>query len=88
MAQWLIYSVITFCAWRLFIYTGLEQQKEKLYRETAENDWFWGNAFNPRDENLVVKQEGTSLRLNGKKSFCSGATDSDRLLDFSQKSRP
>src|SRR3954468_23742915 len=59
---------------------GSKQQKEKLYRETAENNWFWGNAFNPRDENLVVKQEGTSLRLNGKKSFCSGATDSDRLL--------
>jgi alkylation response protein AidB-like acyl-CoA dehydrogenase len=59
---------------------GSEQQKEKLYRETAENDWFWGNAFNPRDENLVVKQEGNSLRLNGKKSFCSGATDSDQLL--------
>ncbi|MFE4810628.1 acyl-CoA dehydrogenase family protein [Peribacillus simplex] len=59
---------------------GSKQQKEKLYRETAENNWFWSNAFNPRDENLVVKQEGTSLRLNGKKSFCSGATDSDRLL--------
>ncbi|WP_338450049.1 acyl-CoA dehydrogenase family protein [Niallia oryzisoli] len=59
---------------------GSEQQKEKLYRETTENDWFWGNAFNPRDENLIVKQEGTSFRLNGKKSFCSGATDSDQLL--------
>src|SRR3954451_15248216 len=59
---------------------GSEQQKEKFYRETAENDLFWGNAFNPRDENLVVKQDGISLRLNGKKTFCSGAKDSDRLL--------
>lgn len=59
---------------------GTKPQKEKLYRETAENNWFWGNAFNPRDEHLVVKQEGDSWRLNGKKSFCSGATDSDRLL--------
>ncbi|MGE7781016.1 acyl-CoA dehydrogenase family protein [Peribacillus sp. NPDC097264] len=59
---------------------GSKQQKERLYRETAEHDWFWGNAFNPRDQGLVVKQEGNSLRLNGKKSFCSGATDSDRLL--------
>lgn len=59
---------------------GSKQQIEKLYRETADNDLFWGNAFNPRDENLIVKQEGTSLRLNGKKTFCSGAKDSDRLL--------
>ena len=59
---------------------GSKQQREKLYRETAENDLFWGNAFNPRDENLVVTKEGTQWKLNGKKTFCSGAKDSDRLL--------
>jgi alkylation response protein AidB-like acyl-CoA dehydrogenase len=59
---------------------GSKQQREKFYRETAENDLFWGNAFNPRDENLVVTKEGTQWKLNGKKTFCSGAKDSDRLL--------
>jgi alkylation response protein AidB-like acyl-CoA dehydrogenase len=59
---------------------GSQQQKEKLYRETAESNWFWGNAFNPRDEHLIITKEGESWRLNGKKSFCSGASDSDQLL--------
>src|SRR6476660_5333729 len=36
---------------------GSPEQKEKLYREAAENEYFWGNAFNPRDENLTVSKE-------------------------------
>jgi len=59
---------------------GSPQQKEKYYQESAENNWFWGNAFNPLDENLIIEQEGAKWRLNGKKTFCSGANDSDRLL--------
>ncbi|OAH57696.1 MULTISPECIES: acyl-CoA dehydrogenase family protein [Bacillaceae] len=59
---------------------GSQQQKEKLYAETAEKNLFWGNAFNPRDENLLLKKEGSQWLLSGKKSFCSGAKDSDRLL--------
>ncbi|WP_342047316.1 acyl-CoA dehydrogenase family protein [Bacillus sp. OTU530] len=67
------------CLTSVYLY-GSPQQKEKLYRETAENNLFWGNAFNPRDENLIIKQDGTKWRLNGKKTFCSGSRDSDRLL--------
>lgn len=67
------------CLTSIHLY-GSPRQKEKLYRETAENNLFWGNAFNPRDENLVIKQDGTKWRLNGKKTFCSGSKDSDRLL--------
>jgi alkylation response protein AidB-like acyl-CoA dehydrogenase len=59
---------------------GSSQQKEKYYQESAENNWFWGNAFNPLDENLIIEPEGAEWRLNGKKTFCSGANDSDRLL--------
>ena len=59
---------------------GSPKQIEKFETETVENHLFWGNAFNPRDESLIVKQEGTQWRLNGKKTFCSGSTDSDRLL--------
>ncbi|MFD6439253.1 acyl-CoA dehydrogenase family protein [Peribacillus sp. NPDC060186] len=59
---------------------GSPFQKEKLYKETAEKNLFWGNAFNPRDENLLLKQENSQWILNGKKSFCSGAKDSARLL--------
>lgn len=59
---------------------GSPQQKEKFYRETADNHYFWGNAFNPRDHNLIAKKDGLHWRLSGRKSFCSGAKDSDRLL--------
>ncbi|HWO98491.1 MAG TPA: acyl-CoA dehydrogenase family protein [Bacillus sp. (in: firmicutes)] len=64
---------------------GSPKQKETLYVETAKNQLFWGNAFNPRDESLLLKQEGTTLKLHGKKSFCSGAADSDRLLISAKK---
>ncbi|MBK5481895.1 acyl-CoA dehydrogenase family protein [Peribacillus sp. TH16] len=59
---------------------GSPFQKEKLYKETAEKNLFWGNAFNPRDENLLLKKENSQWILSGKKSFCSGAMDSARLL--------
>ncbi len=59
---------------------GSERQKEFLYRETAEKNLFWGNAYNPRDSRLMIKQADHEWLLQGEKSFCSGATDSDRLL--------
>ncbi len=67
------------CLTSVYLY-GSREQTEKFYSETAENQLFWGNAFNPRDENLVLKQVGIKWRLNGKKSFCSGSKDSNRLL--------
>ncbi|MGW6381494.1 acyl-CoA dehydrogenase family protein [Peribacillus butanolivorans] len=59
---------------------GSPLQKEKVYKETAKKNLFWGNAFNPRDENLLLKKENSQWILSGKKSFCSGAMDSARLL--------
>lgn len=59
---------------------GSPEQAAKFEKETAESNLFWGNAFNPRDENAVVNQVGNQWVVNGKKSFCSGAKDSDRLL--------
>lgn len=48
---------------------GSPQQKEKYYKETAENNLFWGNTYNPLDESLLVKREGDQLKLIGKKAF-------------------
>ncbi|WP_084452050.1 acyl-CoA dehydrogenase family protein [Roseateles chitosanitabidus] len=48
-------------------------------RETAEQRLFWGNALNPADTRLVAAREGGGWRLDGTKSFCSGALGSDRL---------
>jgi hypothetical protein len=35
---------------------SLLQKKEKYYAETADKNLFWGNAFNPRDQNLLFKK--------------------------------
>lgn len=62
---------------RLF---GSSPQWESAYSETAEQNLFWGNALNPLDPGTALSRSGDTLRLNGKKSFCSGALDSDRLI--------
>lgn len=48
-------------------------------RETAEQRLFWGNALNPADTRLTAARDGAGWRLDGVKSFCSGALGSDRL---------
>ncbi|AFZ24822.1 acyl-CoA dehydrogenase [Cylindrospermum stagnale PCC 7417] len=58
---------------------GTLEQKVNYYTWTARNNWFWGNALNPRDSRLTLTPNGNNLRLNGIKSFCSGAKDSDML---------
>jgi alkylation response protein AidB-like acyl-CoA dehydrogenase len=55
---------------------GTPQQRERAYRLTAENNWWWGNALNPQDTRLSL----TDGSLTGKKSFCTGTRDSDLLL--------
>ncbi|SEK24413.1 Acyl-CoA dehydrogenase [Roseateles sp. YR242] len=48
-------------------------------RETAEQRLFWGNALNPADTRLRATLAPGGWRLDGAKSFCSGALGSDRL---------
>lgn len=57
-----------------------EEQKEYFYRESAKNNWFWGNSFNPLDKRLIGKRSGDQVILNGKKTFSSGSQDADRLI--------
>ncbi|MFA5122720.1 acyl-CoA dehydrogenase family protein [Zavarzinia sp.] len=59
---------------------GSAEQQESLSRATVEQGWFWGNALNPRDPRTRLVPNGSGYRLDGTKSFCSGATDSDHLL--------
>jgi alkylation response protein AidB-like acyl-CoA dehydrogenase len=58
---------------------GTVQQRDYYYQETIQQNWFWCNALNPLDQNLKLSREGGSYRLNGFKTFCSGAKDSDIL---------
>ncbi|MCM3676074.1 MULTISPECIES: acyl-CoA dehydrogenase family protein [Peribacillus] len=81
LAHLLGYHYLTVSSTFLF---GDEKQYAHFYQETAEQNLFWGNAFNPREQSLKAVKENGQILLTGRKSFCSGATDSDRLLVSAQ----
>jgi alkylation response protein AidB-like acyl-CoA dehydrogenase len=62
---------------RLF---GSAVQWRAAYAGTATERWFWGNALNPLDTRTTIVPEGDGYVVEGAKSFCSGARDSDRLI--------
>ena len=64
---------------------GTSEQVRQFTKETAENDYFWGNAFNPLDTHVKATKKENGWIINGTKSFCSGAVDSDLLLVSAQK---
>jgi alkylation response protein AidB-like acyl-CoA dehydrogenase len=60
---------------------GSSAQTEWLFSETVRNKWFWGNALNPLDKRTSLTPAGSfGYVVNGRKSFCSGAVDSDMLI--------
>lgn len=59
---------------------GHPGQQDQLLTATANGPLFWGNALNPLDRRTRLTADGGGFRLNGVKSFCSGASDSDLLL--------
>ncbi len=56
------------------------KQWQRWYELTAAKSWFWGNALNPLDNRTVVKKIENWYEFSGKKSFCSGAIDSEMLV--------
>jgi alkylation response protein AidB-like acyl-CoA dehydrogenase len=64
-------------------------QAEHYYRLTAEQNLFWGNAFNTRDTRLKIAPEGNHFRVNGVKSFGTGVTVADlRAIAAFQEGNP
>jgi len=60
---------------------GSREQAELLLSETVRNKSFWGNALNPLDKRTSATPEANvGFLINGRKSFCSGAADSDMLI--------
>lgn len=55
-------------------------QWQPWFEQTARKHWFWGNALNPLDTRTVVKHFDGWCEFSGKKSFCSGASDSEMLI--------
>jgi alkylation response protein AidB-like acyl-CoA dehydrogenase len=63
---------------RLF---GRDTQIRHWLSETVNQGWFWGNALNPLDKSTrALPGETNGYFFDGRKSFCSGARDSDQLL--------
>ena len=60
---------------------GTPAQRDHWYAETARRGLFWGNSLNPLDlRTSLARNNGDTIHLNGEKSFCTGAADSDVLL--------
>jgi alkylation response protein AidB-like acyl-CoA dehydrogenase len=59
---------------------GSRAQAEELFSKTVRNKWFWGNALNPLDKRTSLTPKNGGSLINGRKSFCSGAIDSDMLI--------
>lgn len=63
---------------RLF---GEKAQYSKLFADTVARDWFWGNALNPLDRRTqILEVTPGRYRVDGVKSYTSGALDADRLV--------
>lgn len=51
--------------------------QELLGRGTARHQWLWGDAVNPIEPALRLTPDGDGYRLDGTKSFCTGASVAD-----------
>ena len=56
------------------------EQWQPWFEQTARKNWFWGNALNPLDTRTMVRNLSGWREFSGKKSFCSGASDSQMLI--------
>ncbi|KAF0815323.1 Dibenzothiophene desulfurization enzyme C [Andreprevotia sp. IGB-42] len=55
-------------------------QWQPWFEHTARLNWFWGNALNPLDDRTVSRRFDGWREFSGRKSFCSGALDSEMLI--------
>ena len=59
---------------------GRPEQWQPWFEQTARKQWFWGNALNPLDTRTVAQRFQGWREFSGRKSFCSGALDSEMLI--------
>ncbi len=59
---------------------GTPEQIAAVEQAAAENRWFFGGAVNPRDADLVIREEGDELVFSGRKSFSTGARVADVVV--------
>ncbi|WP_132994187.1 acyl-CoA dehydrogenase family protein [Gordonia zhaorongruii] len=59
---------------------GTADQAETISRRNAQEKLFWGGVQNPRGaDGLVLTRDGDGFRLNGRRTFASGAGVADHL---------
>ncbi|MBX6384254.1 MAG: acyl-CoA dehydrogenase family protein [Microbispora sp.] len=56
---------------------GTREQWERIEADAARHRWFFGGAVNPRDRDIVVRDEGDVLVFDGRKTFSTGSKVSD-----------
>ncbi|RJS45337.1 acyl-CoA dehydrogenase family protein [Nocardioides cavernaquae] len=56
---------------------GTPEQIAAVEEAATKETWFFGGAVNPRDADLVIREEGGELVYNGEKSFSTGGQISD-----------
>jgi alkylation response protein AidB-like acyl-CoA dehydrogenase len=74
IGQLLAYHYLWAWAVRLVGTTDQVSAVEELY---TSNNFFFGAAVNPRDNDLVITDLGEEIEFNGKKSFSTGSKISD-----------
>lgn len=74
IGQLLGYHYLWFWAARL---VGTPEQITAVETEAARDQWFFGGAVNPRDDDVVIRDEGDHIVYNGRKSFSTGSKVSD-----------
>ncbi|MDQ0791591.1 acyl-CoA dehydrogenase family protein [Streptomyces sp. B1I3] len=56
---------------------GTREQWEQVEATAARERWFFGGAVNPRDNDVVVTEDGDDLVFTGAKTFSTGSRVSD-----------
>jgi alkylation response protein AidB-like acyl-CoA dehydrogenase len=74
IGQLLGYHLLWFWAARL---VGTPEQIAAVEAEATRQRWFFGGAVNPRDADVVIRDEGDEIVYTGRKSFSTGSRVSD-----------
>lgn len=65
--------------WRTELF-GRPDLVDRLHRDTVAGDWFWAGVSNPLDAALELTPVEGGYRVEGRKSFATGASVADRLV--------
>ncbi|KAK0672116.1 acyl-CoA dehydrogenase/oxidase [Cercophora samala] len=59
---------------------GNDEQAERFQKLIIENNYYVGGAVNPRDNDLKITYDDTTITFNGFKNFTTGAAVSDLVV--------